>query len=70
MTVLVTVQIVGAQARLRRYQSGGRSSCRCTHEGFYDPKTVSPPNVGAYLSRGAAQDCILPALFTASGRSA
>ncbi len=56
MTALVSVQTAGAMTRLRRYEARGRERPVCTHEGAYDPETVTHTNLHAYIARGPAQD--------------
>lgn len=61
MTVLVTVQPAGDMTRLRRYESGMLGGRICTHEGLYDPETVSAANVGSYHHNGPVQDRVAEA---------
>lgn len=56
MTVLVTVQASGDMTRLRRYETAMMGGQICTHEGLYDPETVTAPNIGAYHHNGPEQD--------------
>lgn len=68
MTVVVTVQVVGDMTRLRRYEAAEPRARRCTHEGFYDPETVTLPNVIAYMSHGPQQDRVRHIGCNDSGR--
>lgn len=54
MTTFVTINPAGQMTRLRRYEARGRKLC--THEGIYDPETVTEHNVSAYHDHGARQD--------------
>lgn len=56
MTALVTVQSSDKLTRVRRYEGKAGGQVLCTHEGFYEPDTVTGLNVLSYLYSGHAQD--------------
>jgi hypothetical protein len=56
MTALVTVQSSSELTRVRRYEGKAGGQILCTHEGFYEPDTVTGLNVLSYLYSGHAQD--------------
>lgn len=53
---LMTIETEGGVMHLRRYVCEPRGKRTCSHEGDYDPKSVTPYGVLRYLERGAAQD--------------
>jgi hypothetical protein len=66
MTVLVSVEGVQGMLRLRRYEAETPRTKRCTHEGFYEPESVSPAGVSAYSGHGAPQDRVERQQFLAA----
>lgn len=56
MTVLVTVQSAGEMTRVRLYERRGKRRLFCSHEGFYQPTTVTPENLANYRCSPPEQD--------------
>lgn len=55
---LVSIGSENGFARVRRYEHGTGGRPLLTHDGSYDPQTLTRDNIYYYLANGAPQDLV------------